>query len=140
MVPTRNDAKIFLTSCIPSAPESGTLCPRETGGGTPIVMLQRSSEGALRFPSVFEIREIKSYIMPLSSTTRKGARVVESAGLENRNTASRYRGFESLPFRQSAIPYRCCGIARSRLGASFSSLQACYPGIESNLSFSSRTA
>jgi hypothetical protein len=37
--------------------------------------------------SPIELRQIKSYIINTVSTTRKGARVVESAGLENRNTA-----------------------------------------------------
>ena len=36
-------------------------------------------------------------------TYGKGARVVDSAGLENRYSASRNRGFESLPFRISII-------------------------------------
>ena len=37
---------------------------------------------------------------PSQVTPRKGGRVVDYSGLENRRT-ERYRGFESLPFRDS---------------------------------------
>ncbi len=37
-----------------------------------------------------------------SSVPRRGGRVVDGSGLENRRTGNRYRGFESLPLRQES--------------------------------------
>jgi hypothetical protein len=51
------------------------------------------------FPALFRI-------FASANNFWKGARVVESAGLENRNSLFGYRGFESLPFRQTTLKLR----------------------------------
>src|SRR5215469_4922756 len=47
---------------------------------------------------------------------RRGAGVVDRGGLENRCTPCGYRGFESLPLRQTYARARCCNRRTALIG------------------------
>ena len=73
---------------------------RETNGGLNKKLDSRADDLVAQLVEQMTLNHWVEGSSPSQVTPRKGGRVVDYSGLENRRT-ERYRGFESLPFRDS---------------------------------------